>query len=598
MGDILEVEHRVYRMTAGMHESQQNPRALAKASTGIKGLDEITFGGLPKGRPTLVCGSAGCGKTLLGMEFLVRGTQFGEPGVCITFEEHVEDLIANVASLGFDLPQLIAEKKLRLDHVQLDRSQIEEAGEYDLEGLFVRLGYAIDAIGAKRVLLDTIEALFAGLSNTGILRAELARLFSWLKDKGVTTIVTGERGEGQLTRHGLEEYVSDCVILLDHHMSDTIFTRRLRVVKYRGSVHGTNDYPFLIDEHGICVLPITSLELQHTASDERIPTGIPRLDTMLGGAGYYRGSSILVSGTAGTGKTTLAAQFVNAACGRGERCLYFGFEESLSQVTRNMRSVGIDLAPWLQAGLLQYYGTRPTAHGLEMHLVKMHKLVEDLRPRVVGIDPVTSLLSSATPNEVKGMLTRLIDFLKSQQITAFMTTLTFEVEHLEQTDVHVSSLIDTWLVLRDLESGGERNRGLMVLKSRGMAHSNQIREFLLTQNGIELQDVYIGPAGVLTGSARLAQEAHEEAEELLQQYALTGKRRQSERKRKVLEAQIAALQADIAAEEAELQQLARQEDLRQTRQQQDRTAMAQIRQADARRAPALAGDTLPTGKRP
>jgi circadian clock protein KaiC len=581
-----------------MHERQQNPRALAKASTGIKGLDEITFGGLPKGRPTLVCGSAGCGKTLLGMEFLVRGTQLGEPGVCITFEERVEDLIANVASLGFDLPQLIAEKKLRLDHVQLDRSQIEEAGEYDLEGLFVRLGYAIDAIGAKRVLLDTIEALFAGLSNTGILRAELARLFSWLKDKGVTTIVTGERGEGQLTRHGLEEYVSDCVILLDHHMSDTIFTRHLRVVKYRGSIHGTNDYPFLIDEHGISVLPITSLELQHTASDERISTGVPRLDIMLGGAGYYRGSSILVSGTVGTGKTTLAAQFVNAACGRGECCLYFGFEESLSQVTRNMRSVGIDLAPWLQAGLLQYYGIRPTAHGLEMHLVKMHKLVEDFRPRVVVIDPVTSLLSSATPSEVKGMLTRLIDFLKSQQITAFMTTLTSEVEHLEQTDVHVSSLIDTWLVLRDLESGGERNRGLMVLKSRGMAHSNQIREFLLTQNGIELQDVYIGPVGALTGSARLAQEAHEEAEELLQQYALAEKRRQSERKRKVLEAQIAALQADIATEEVELQRLAGQEELRQTRRQRVRSAMAQIRQADARMASELSGDTLATGKRP
>jgi circadian clock protein KaiC len=532
------------------------------------------------------------------MEFLVRGAQLGEPGVCITFEERVEDLIANVASLGFDLSQLIAEKKLRLDHVQLDRSQIEEAGEYDLEGLFVRLGYAIDAIGAQRVLLDTIEALFAGLANSGILRSELSRLFSWLKAKGVTTIVTGERGEGQLTRHGLEEYVSDCVILLDHRVSDTIFTRRLRVVKYRGSVHGTNDYPFLIDEHGISVLPITSLDLQHIALDERISTGVLRLDTMLGGAGYYRGSSILVSGTAGTGKTTLAAQFVNAACGRGERCLYFSFEESLSQVTRNMRSVGIDLAPWLPAGLLQYYGTRPTAHGLEMHLVKMHKLVTDFRPNVVVIDPVASFLSSGTPHEVKGMLTRLIDFLKSQHITAFMTTLTSEVEHLEQTDVHVSSLIDTWLVLRDLETRGERNRGLMVLKSRGMAHSNQIREFLLTTNGIELQDVYIGPAGVLTGSARLAQEAHEEAEELLQQYALAEKRRQSERKRKVLEAQIAALQADIATEEAELQQLARQEELRQTRRQRDQAAMAQRRQADARMAPELSDNTLPIGKRP
>jgi circadian clock protein KaiC len=583
-------------MTAGMHDRQQFSRGLAKAPTGIKGLDEITSGGLPKGRPTLVCGSAGCGKTLLGMEFLVRGAQLGEPGVCITFEERVEDLIANIASLGFDLPQLIAEKKLGLDHVQLDPSQIEEAGEYDLEGLFVRLGYAIDAIGAQRVLLDTIEALFAGLSNTGILRAELSRLFSWLKDKGVTTIVTGERGEGQLTRHGLEEYVSDCVILLDHRVSDTIFTRRLRVVKYRGSVHGTNDYPFLIDEHGISVLPITSLALQHTALDERISTGVPRLDTMLGGAGYYRGSSILVSGTAGTGKTTLAAQFVNAVCGRGERCLYFGFEESLSQVTRNMRSVGIDLASWLQVGLLQYYGARPTAHGLEMHLVKMHKLVEDCRPSVVVIDPVTSLLSSGTPNEVKDMLTRLIDLLKSQQITAFMTTLTSEVEHLEQTDVHISSLIDTWLILRDLENGGERNRGLMVLKSRGMAHSNQIREFLLTTNGLELQDVYIGPAGVLTGSARLAQEAYEEAEELQQQYALDEKRRQSERKRKVLEAQIAALQADMATEEAALQRLARQEELRQTRRQRDRAAMAQIRQADARVALERSGDPMHTGK--
>ena len=553
---------------------------LPKAPTGIRGLDEITLGGLPKGRPTLVCGSAGCGKTLLGLEFLVHGAQLGEPGVCITFEERIDDLIANVASLGFDLPQLMAEKKLRLDHVQLDRSQIEEAGEYDLEGLFVRLGYAIDAIGAQRVLLDTIEALFAGLSNTGILRAELARLFSWLKDKGVTTIVTGEQGEGQLTRHGLEEYVSDCVILLDHRVSDTIFTRRLRVVKYRGSLHGTNEYPFLIDEHGIAVLPITSLELQHAISEERISSGIPRLDTILGGTGYYRGSSILVSGTAGTGKTTLGAQFINAACRRGERCQFFGFEESLGQVTRNMRSVGIDLAPWLQAGLLQYHGTRPTTYGLEMHLVKMHKLVEAFQPSVVVIDPVTSFLHSGTSNEVKGMLTRLIDFLKGQQITAFMTTLTYDVGHLEQTDVHVSSLIDTWIVLRDLESGGERNRGLMVLKSRGMAHSNQLREFFLTSNGFELQDVYIGPAGVLTGSARLAQEAREEAEELLLHSALEEKRRQSARKRKVLEAQIAALQADMATEEAELQQLIRQEELRQRRRQRERTAMAQRRQAD------------------
>ena len=583
-------------MTEGMHERQPFAKELAKAPTGIQGLDEITLGGLPRGRPTLVCGSAGSGKTLLGMEFLVRGTQLGEPGVCITFEERVDDLIANVASLGFDLAQLIAEKKLRLDHVQLDRSQIEEAGEYDLEGLFVRLGYAIDAIGAQRVLLDTIEALFAGLSNTGILRAELARLFGWLKDRGVTTIVTGERGEGQLTRHGLEEYVSDCVILLEHRVSETIFTRRLRVVKYRGSVHGTNEYPFLIDEHGISVLPITSLALQHTVLDERISTGVPRLDTMLGGKGYYRGSSILVSGTSGTGKTSLGVQFVHAACGRGERCLYFGFEESLGQITRNMRSVGIDLAPWVQAGLLQYYGTRTTSYGLEMHLVKMHKLIEDSQPSVVVIDPVTSFLSSGTANEVKGMLTRLIDFLKSRHITAFLTTLTSEVEHLEQTDVHVSSLIDTWLVLRDMESGGERNRGLMILKSRGMAHSNQIREFLLTEHGIELRDVYIGPTGVLTGSARLAQEAREEDEERQQLYALEERRRQSKRKRTVLEAQLAALQADIAAEDAELQQYTRQEERRRARRQQARASMAQMRQSDAREASESSGNATHTGE--
>jgi circadian clock protein KaiC len=571
-------------------------QSLPKCPTGLRGLDEITLGGLPRGRPTLICGSAGCGKTMFGLEFLVRGAQeFDEPGVCITFEERVEDLIANVASLGFDLQKLVAEKKLRLDHVQLDRSQIEETGEYDLEGLFVRLGYAIDAIGARRVLLDTIEALFAGLSNTFILRAELARLFRWLKDKGVTAIVTGEKGDGTLTRHGLEEYVSDCVIVLDHQVSESIFTRRLRVMKYRGSAHGTNDYPFMIDEYGISILPITSLELQHTASEDRISTGIPRLDTMLGRAGYYRGSSILVSGTAGTGKTTLAAQFINAACGRGERCLYFGFEESRSQVMRNMRSVGIDLAPWLQAGLLRYYGTRPTLYGLEMHLVKMHRLIEDFQPSVVVIDPVTGLLHSGTSNEVRSMLMRLIDFLKSQQITALLTTLASGIERLEQTDVDISSLIDTWLTLCSLESGGERNRGLMILKSRGMAHSNQFREFLLTDQGIDLRDIYLGPAGVLTGSARLVQEAHEEAEELRQRHELEQKQQQIKRKRKALEAQIAALQADLAAEEKELQQLARQEALRQKQGQRDRDAMAKIRQADSRHDDEPSTDTLHTG---
>ncbi|MGE3539763.1 MAG: circadian clock protein KaiC [Candidatus Tectimicrobiota bacterium] len=573
--------------------SHKQAREIAKAATGIKGLDEITRGGLPRGRPTLVCGSAGCGKTLLGMEFLVRGTQLGEPGVCMTFEERVEDMIENVASLGFDLPALIAEKKLSLDHVQLDRSQIEETGEYDLDGLFVRLGYAIDAIGAKRVLLDTIEALFSGLSNTAILRAELVRLFSWLKDKGVTTVVTGERGEGQLTRHGLEEYVSDCVILLEHRTTETIFTRRLRVVKYRGSLHGTNDYPFLIDEHGISVLPITSLALQHSVSNERISTGVARLDNMLGGAGYYRGSSILVSGTAGTGKTTLAAQFVNAACSRGERCMFFSFEESLSQIERNMQSVGIHLVPWRQAGLLQYNGTRPTAYGLEMHLVRMHQLVTDFQPTVVVMDPITAFLNSGTPTEVQSMLTRFIDFLKSQQMTVLLTTLTAAAEHLEQTEVHLTSLIDTWLGLRYIETGGERNRGLIVLKSRGMAHSNQIREFLLTEHGIDLQDVYIGSAGMLTGAARLAQEAYEEMAELQQRAEVEQRRLQSERTRRALEAQIAVLQADLATEEAALQHLTRQEELRQKRRQREQAAMAQKRHMDSDMALTLFGELSP-----
>jgi len=298
-------------------------RPIEKARTGISGLDEITEGGLPRGRPTLVCGSAGCGKTLLAMEFLVRGaTQFGEPGVFVSFEEAPEEIAANVRSLGFDVPALVQQKKLLVDHVRIDRGGFEEAGEYDLEGLFVRLGYAIDQVKAKRVALDTIETLFAGLSNEGILRSELVRLFRWLKQKGVTAVITGERGEGTLTRHGLEEYVSDCVILLDHRVDEQVSTRRLRIVKYRGSTHGTNEYPFLIDLRGFSVLPVTSLGLAHQTHNERVSSGIDALDEMLGGSGYYRASSVLVSGTAGTGKTSLACHFADACCRRGEKVLF------------------------------------------------------------------------------------------------------------------------------------------------------------------------------------------------------------------------------------------------------------------------------------
>jgi circadian clock protein KaiC len=481
---------------------------LPKAPTGIEGLDEITSGGLPYGRPTLICGSAGCGKTILSMEVLVRGaTQFGEPGVFMAFEETAPELTQNVRSLGFDLDKLVNEKKLLLDHVHIERSEIEETGEYDLEGLFIRLGHAIDSIGAKRVVLDTLEVLFGGLSNTAILRSELRRLFRWLKDKGVTAIITGERGDGTLTRHGLEEYVSDCVIVLDHRVNEQLSTRRIRIVKYRGTTHGTNEYPFLINEDGISVLPITSLGLQHAASEERISTGVAGLDAMLGGAGVYRGSSILISGTAGTGKSSLAAHFVNAACGRGERCLYFSFEESPSQVMRNMRSIGLDLAPCMEKGLLRFYSSRPSAYGLEMHLATLHKLVSEFGPQVVVVDPITTFLKAGTAQEAEGMLMRLIDFLKGGKITAVFTSLTGGGDMTESSQTAVSSMIDTWLLVRDIETEGERNRGLYVLKSRGMAHSNRVREFILTDHGIDLVEVHFGPEGVLIGSKRKAAEA-------------------------------------------------------------------------------------------
>ena len=561
--------------------SMPEESTLLKSPTGIQGLDEILFGGLPKGRPTLVCGAAGCGKTLLAMEFLVHGArQYGEPGLFVAFEETEQELIQNTASLGFDLPALIAQGKLLLDHVHVAREEILETGEYDLEGLFIRLGSAIDSIGAKRVVLDTIEVLFSGLPNPAILRAELRRLFRWLKDRGVTTIVTGERGEGALTRHGLEEYVSDCVILLDHRVSGQISTRRLRVLKYRGSLHGSNEYPFLIGEKGLSVLPITSLGLEHTASTERVSTGIPRLDAMLGGQGFYRGSTILVSGTAGTGKTSMAASFAEAASRRGERVLYFVFEESPSQVMRNMRSIGIDLEPWIQGGQLRFHASRPTVYGLEMHLATMARAINDFKPDVVILDPISTLINVGAPAEVKAMLMRLVDMMKLRGITAFFTDLVRGGNPLEHTDVAISSLVDTWLLLRDIESSNERNRGLYILKSRGMAHSNQIREFRLTDHGIELLDVYLGPGGALTGSARLAQEAEEKAAQLARQQEIERYQRELERKRKVLEARIAALRAEFEAEEAMIQQIIQQTQAREARLAQSRLEMAKSRQAD------------------
>jgi len=554
-------------------------RPLEKISSGISGLDEITGGGLPKGRPTLVCGNAGCGKTLLAMEFLVRGAvEHNEPGVFMAFEENEEELTRNVASLGFDLNALSAQKKIVLDHVHVERSEIEEAGEYDLEGLFVRLNYAIDSIGAKRVVLDTLETLFAALPNEAILRSELRRLFRWLKDKGVSVIITAERGDGLLTRHGLEEYVADCVILLDHRVNEQLSTRRLRVVKYRGSVHGTNEYPFLISKDGFSVLPVTSMGLDHPASSERLSSGVERLDTMLGGKGYFRGSSILVSGTAGTGKTSIGAAFVDAAARRGERSLYFLFEESQNQIVRNMNSIGLNLGQWINKGLLQFHASRPSIYGLEMHLLTIYDAVKKFKPRVVVMDPVTNLVTVGTEIEVRSMLTRLIDFFKTEQVTALFPSLT--TGDSSSSEIAISSLMDVWILLRNIESGGERNRGLYILKSRGMDHSNQIREVLLSNHGIGLVDVYAGPTEVLTGSARIEQAGLEKAEVDRRKAQMDRRQREIERQREVTSAQIAVLKAGLEAKIDELNQEITEENLLDQVNAKSRFNIAANRQAD------------------
>ena len=554
---------------------------LAKAPTGIQGLDELTGGGLPAGRPTLVCGSAGCGKTMLAMEFLVRGaTQYGEPGVFMMFEENAKELTANVRSMGFDLDQLVGQKMIALDHVHIERSEIEETGEYDLEGLFIRLGHAIDSIGAKRVVLDTVEALFAGLPNHAILRAELRRLFRWLKDRGMTAIITGEKGAASITRYGLEEYVADCVITLDQRVHEQISTRRLRVLKYRGSAHGTNEYPFLIGERGLSVLPVTSLRLEHAASAQRLPTGIPRLDEMLGGKGLYRGSSVLISGSPGTGKSSIGAAFIDAACRRGERALLLAYEESSAQILRNMGSIGIHLEQWVKKGLLQIHASRPALHGMEQHLVMMHDLVRAFNPAVVVIDPISNLTLDRNEAEVKPTLMRLIDFLKQQQITTLFTSLTTggsATDAPEDSQVGVSSLMDTWLLLRNVEFNGERNRTIYVLKSRGMAHSNQVREFVLSGTGIDLVDVYLGTERVFTGTARVAQEAQERLAAELRQQDHERKLRQLAGKRKAIEAQIAALHAEADSEEAEVKFAIAQETNQVKASRQNAEAMAHLR---------------------
>lgn len=568
-----------------LHKKQQliTFEQLPKTPTGITGLDEITGGGLPNGRPTLICGEAGCGKTLMSLEFIVRGaTEFNEPGVFMAFEEKADELASNVASLGFDLNKLQDDKKLRLDHVHIDRSEIEETGEYDLEGLFIRLGFAIDSIGAKRVVLDTLENLFSGLSNQIILRAELRRLFTFLKEKGVTAIITGEKGDGSsLTRQGLEEYVSDCVILLDHRVVNQISTRRLRVVKYRGTQHGTNEYPFLIDEDGISVLPVTSLGLEKEVSSKRISSGIPSLDSMFGGKGFFQGSSILVSGTAGTGKTSIAACFANEVCNNKKKCLYFAFEESPKQILRNMKSINLDLQKHIDNGLLEFHASRPTLYGLEMHLVAIYKIIKRFKPAAVILDPITNLITVGSVSEVKSMLIRLIDFLQDEQITVMFTALSLNTVVSEQTDEGVSSLVDTWLLVRDIESNGERNRGLYIMKSRGMSHSNQVREFTITDEGLSLVDVYLGPDGVLTGSAREAQKLREKTGVALREFAISRKDKEILRRRMMLESKIASLQAEFESTEEELNKIYLEEELKQDIMERNRQEITDIRRGNA-----------------
>lgn len=556
---------------------------LEKALTGITGFDEITFGGLPRGRATLICGTPGCGKTMLGVEFLVNGARkYSEPGVFVAFEETRDELTVNSASLDFDLDQLVRDGMLAIDHVHIDPNEIAETGEYDLEGLFIRLKYAIESIGAKRVVLDTIETLFSGFSNAALLRAEIRRLFQFLKSFGVTAIVTGERGENSLTRFGLEEYVADCVILLDQRVTDQITTRRIRIVKYRGSSHGTNEYPFIIDEQGFSVLPVTSMALKHTISNEVVSSGVPDLDAMLGIGGFYRGSSVLMSGTAGMGKTSFAAALARSVCESGERALYFAFEESADQIVRNMRSVGIDLQPHLDSGLLRIAAQRPFLYGLEMHLVSMHKEISQFQPSVVIVDPISNLIAAGNTREVNAMLTLLIDFLKGAGITGFFTVLTENGGSLEATDLGISSLIDTWMLARDIENSGERNRGLYVLKSRGMNHSNQIREFLLTSEGIKLIDVYLGPSGMLTGSARVALEEQERDASIRLADENELKIAQLERKRKVMEARIESIRAEFEADAAEMKKATAVETKREKKVLENRSAMAKSRMANNR----------------
>ncbi|ODM41437.1 circadian clock protein KaiC [Cereibacter johrii] len=550
---------------------------IGKSPTGIQGFDELTLGGLPTGRPSLVCGSAGCGKTLFASTFLINGVRdHGEPGVFVTFEERPEDIVSNVASLGFELDKLIEEEKIAMEHIAVDPSEVAEIGDYDLEGLFLRLELAIDTVGAKRVVLDTIESLFSAFSNPAILRAEIRRLFDWLKERGLTTVITAERGDGALTRQGLEEYVSDCVILLDHRVENQISTRRLRIVKYRGTAHGTNEYPFLIDTDGFSVLPVSALGLMHQVHEERIASGVPDLDAMMAGGGFFRGSSILVSGVAGAGKSSLSAHFAAAACARGERAMYFSFEEAADQAVRNMRSLGLDLGRWRDADLLRFMATRPTFYSLEMHLAVILREVMRFEPSVVVLDPISAFTESGDRLEVQSMLLRIVDFLKNRGITGIFTHLAHS-QNEATTDAGLSSLMDGWVLMLNREVNGEFNRELYLLKARGMAHSNQVREFRMSDRGISLLPPHLGEGGALTGTARRAEEARLRRAEVERKTELRRLQQQIEQRRRRARAQIEALEAELQAEEIALQALVESESAHERQRLADADALARSR---------------------
>ncbi len=526
---------------------------LAKVPTGIEGFDEITFGGLPAGRTTLLTGLSGSGKTVFGMQFLAQGAaRYGEPGVLVGFEETEDELITNAASLGFDFANLISAGKLVIDRISVEPDVVVETGRYDLSALHIRIEHAVDSIGARRIVLDGIPALFYGLTDTSAVRIALTRLYAWLKSKGLTALVTAESNT-ELAQHGLGLSLTDCIVVAGERTRENVSTRYLRVAKYRGSAHGTSEYPCLIGSTGYKVIPLTSITVDYEASTERISTGIPRLDTMLGGQGFYRGNSVMVTGGAGTGKSSLAAHLALATCQRGKRCLYFAFEESQEEVMRNMRSIGVDLRPQVAAGLLKFRSSRATMFGLEMHLAMMENEIAAFQPHVVILDPVSNLLSIGSFNEVRAMVSRLVDFLKGRGITSLLTSLSMTDP--PESDVGVSSLVDTWMLLTNFEANGEQTRLLRILKSRGSAHSSQVREFIMTDRGVRLEDVYLGPEGMLTGTARKAQEARELAEADLRLREMERKERQYQQRRAALQAQVAALQAEIEATEVDMEHL-------------------------------------------